>query len=155
MVFNNSALEHIQDLDSALLEVARVLKPGGQFAFNVLNHRYFEWWPLDETSRQAYREWQPFYHALSIEEWSQCLSKAGLQLTGHQGYFGYEVSRRFAELDYHFSGYYIRKLPFRNVKMYLRWSFLSSWILKRQLEALAWKTEPDAGAGYFIQAVKC
>jgi len=155
MVFNNSALEHIEDLDSALLEVSRVLKSGGKFSFNVLNHRYFEWWPLDETSKQAYREWQPFYHALSIDEWTKRLSKAGLKLIGHNGYFGYEISRRLAELDYYFSGYYIRRLPFRYVKMYLRLYFLISSMVQRQLETLVWKTDPDAGAGYFIQAVKC
>ena len=154
LVFNNSALEHIYDLDSALLEVSRILKPGGQLAFNVLNHRYFQWWPFDEKSKQAYREWQPFYHALSIDEWTRRLSKAGLKVINLSGYFDREISQRFAKLDYLFSGYYIRGLSFRYVKMYLRFNFLFKLILKRQLEGFVWKTDPDLGAGYFIQAVK-
>ena len=154
VVFNNSALEHIYDLDSALLEISRVLRPGGILALNVLNHRYFEWWPLDDRSKQVYRDWQPFYHALSIEEWKQRLSKAGLELFDHKGYFDREISQRFAKLDYLFSGYYIRGLNFWYVKMYLRLNSLISSILKRQLEGLDWKTDPDAGAGYFIRAVR-
>jgi SAM-dependent methyltransferase len=35
VVFSNSSLEHMQDLDLVLDEVARVLRPGGRFAFTV------------------------------------------------------------------------------------------------------------------------
>jgi SAM-dependent methyltransferase len=38
--FSNSVLEHIPDIDPVLLEIARVLKPGGLFLFCVPNH-YF------------------------------------------------------------------------------------------------------------------
>jgi SAM-dependent methyltransferase len=153
-VFNNSALEHIHELDPALQEISRVLKPGGEFSFNVLNHRYFEWWPLDETSKKSYQEWQPFHHAMSIHEWSDHLAKAGLKITAFQGYFDYRASQFFAKLDYWFSGYYIRKMPSLYVMSYLRLGSLMSSILKRQLEDLTWKTGPDDGAGYFIQVAK-
>ncbi len=154
LVFNNSALEHIQNLDAALLEVARVLKPGGEFAFNVLNHRYFEWWPLEEVSLQAYRDWQPFYHALSITEWSDRLARCGLTLTAFKGYFDRQVSQRFARLDYWFSGYYIHGLTGKYVRAYLKLKPWMAFVLKRQWSALSWQTEPDEGAGYFIRAVK-
>jgi ubiquinone/menaquinone biosynthesis C-methylase UbiE len=154
LVFNNSALEHIENLDDALHEVFRVLKPGGEFAFNVLNHRYFEWWPLDETTRRAYRECQPFYHALSITSWSEQLSKVGLSITSYQGYFDEQASRQLAKLDYWFSGTYIRNIPFRYVKLYLRFIPIMSILLYKKLGRYHWKTAPDAGAGYFIKAIK-
>lgn len=152
LVFDNSALEHIPDLQQSLREIARVLKPGGIFAFNVLNHRYFEWWPTDRESMQAYREWQPFFHALSIEQWSKELAEAGLEIADLRGYFNEEASRMLALLDFEFSGYHIRRRPSRLVSDYS--SFLGTerrkW--RRRMSELTWQTEPDTGAGYFISA---
>lgn len=152
LVFDNSALEHIPDLQQNLSEIARVLKQRGIFAFNVLNHRYFEWWPMDRESMQAYREWQPFYHALTAEQWRRELSAAGLEIQDLRGYFNEEASRTLALLDYEFSGYHIRRRPSRLVSDYC--SFLGgqrrTW--RRRMGELSWRTDPDAGAGYFIMA---
>ena len=152
LVFDNSALEHIPDLQQSLREIARVLRPGGVFAFNVLNHRYFEWWPMDRESLEAYREWQPFYHALSIDQWRRELSAVGLEIQDLRGYFNEEASRTLALLDYEFSGYHIRRKPSRLVSDYN--SFLGTqrrkWRLR--MENLSWRTDPDEGAGYFIAA---
>ncbi len=38
--FSNSVLEHIEDVDSVMLELARVLKPGAPFIFCVPNHQF-------------------------------------------------------------------------------------------------------------------
>ena len=152
LVFDNSAIEHIPDLQQSLREVARVLKPQGIFALNVLNHRYFEWWPKDRESIQAYRELQPFYHALTAEEWRRELAAVGLEIQDLRGYFNQEASRTLALLDYEFSGYYIRQRPSRLVSEYN--SFLGGprrkW--RRRISELSWRTDPDAGAGYFITA---
>jgi ubiquinone/menaquinone biosynthesis C-methylase UbiE len=154
LVFNNSALEHIRELGNALQEVARVLKPGGEFCFNVLNHRYFEWWPLDHDTLLAYREWQPFCHALAISEWSERLAEAGFRIQSFQGYFNQRASQWLAKMDYLFSGFYIRGMNARYVKLYLRLRPLTSLFLKRELEKFEWPTDPDGGAGYFIKAIK-
>ena len=152
LVFDNSALEHIPDLKQSLSEIARVLKPQGLFAFNVLNHRYFEWWPMDLESMEAYREWQPFYHALSAEQWSKELSAVGLEIQDLRGYFNEEASRTLALLDYEFSGYYIRSRPSRLVSDYcsLFGGQRRKW--RDRMGQLRWRTEPDEGAGYFIRA---
>ncbi len=154
LVFNNSALEHITDLDNALAEITRVLSPGGTFAFNVLNHRYFEWWPLDETSKTAYRQWQPFYHALSLAEWQQHLADAGLQFVSAEGYFDRRAACQVALLDYMFSSVYLGHRRSRTVW----WSRQIPWLMQGfwrwRLSSLQWKVEPDSGAGYFIKAVR-
>lgn len=152
LVFDNSAIEHIPDLHQSLEEIARVLKPQGVFALNVLNHRYFEWWPLDEEAMRAYREWQPFYHALSLDQWRRELSAVGLEIGDLRGYFNEDAAKTLALLDYEFSGYYIRQRQSRLVSDY--GSFFGGerrkW--RRRMSELSWRTEPDEGAGYFITA---
>jgi SAM-dependent methyltransferase len=152
LVFDNSALEHIPDLDGSLGEISRVLRPGGLFAFNVLNHRYFEWWPLDQESMTGYREWQPFYHALSIAQWTERLTAVGLELENLQGYFDEEASRELALLDCEFSGYYIRKRASQLVSKYKSFFSNSKKQWREKLGRLKWQTAPDEGAGYFITA---
>jgi len=154
LVFDNSALEHIPDLDKALSEIARVTKPGGTFAFNVLNHRYFEWWPCGKDDMADYREWQPFFHALSIEEWRHQLSRHRLMVRECFGYFPEPASRVLALLDFEFSGSAIRDRPSSLVSKYRSLLGRSRRQWKKQIEQLPWRTAPDEGAGYFIKAVR-
>ena len=154
LTFNNSGLEHVADLDKALGEVARVTRLGGVFAFNVLNRRYFEWWPLDHDSMVGYRDWQPFYHALSLSEWTARLSAAGFSLRSVNGYFCEEASRLLALLDCEFSGYLMRKRRSALVSRYNSRLGVHRFLMRRKIAKLSWRTEPDAGAGYFITAVR-
>jgi SAM-dependent methyltransferase len=148
-VFNNSALEHIPDLDRTLAEVARVLRPGGRFAFNVLNHRYFGWWPAEAPPAAAYREWQPFLHALDRDEWTARLRAVGLRVRELYGYFGEEAARMLAQLDGEFSGHFAGRLQSALVADYQSsWWARRRW--RRRIAELPWRTEPDAGAGYFF-----
>ena len=149
VVFNNSALEHIPDLDRALAEVARVTRTGGHFAFNVLNHRYFSWWPADAPSAVDYRAWQPFFHALDLGEWTQRLATAGFVVREVHGYFDEAASRVLALLDSEFSGQFFGRHTSRLVAEYrASWWCRRRW--KRTIAALTWRTEADAGAGYFF-----
>jgi SAM-dependent methyltransferase len=152
LVFDNSAIEHIPDLETCLSEVGRVTKPGGIFAFNVLNHRYFEWWPTDRESMEGYREWQPFFHALSLDAWGEQLAGAGFEIEDVKGYFNEETARELALLDCEFSGYFIRKRPSSLVAKYNSMFGLERRKWRERLGQLTWQTEPDAGAGYFIKA---
>ena len=152
LVFDNSAIEHIPDLHQTLSEIARVLKPRGVFAFNVLNHRFFEWWPMDRESMQAYREWQPVYHVLTIEQWSRELAAVGLEVEDLRGYFNEEAAKTLALLDYEFSGYYIRRRPSRLVSDYQSFFGGERRKWRQRMGELSWRTDPDTGAGYFITA---
>lgn len=152
-VFNNSALEHIFDIDAALCEVARVLRVGGIFAFNVLNHRYFEWWPLSKTAMKGYRSWQPFYHAWSIEMWQYQLERAGLRIISVEGYFGREAARDLAFLDCLFSGHYLAGRRSLFVSRLWKCRMVRDYWFRR-LARHCWRTAPDSGAGYFMRAVR-
>jgi SAM-dependent methyltransferase len=155
VVYNNSALEHIPDIDGALAEVARVTAPGGLFAFSLLNHRFYAWWPMSEASREAYRKWQPVYHAYDLSTWSEKLRKVGFEVGDVQGYFNEKAARELAYLDCEFSGVLMRKARSRLVEWYWRFPRLMKGYWRRRLSRLQWKTEPDEGAGYFIQARRC
>jgi len=153
LVFDNSALEHIQDLDQAVHEVARVTRRGGRFALNVLNRRYFDWWPLRARTAAEYREAQPFHHALTLAEWKAVFRRHGFELSSVQGYFDRSASRYLAYLDCKFSLTYLRDRRSFSVLAYHRLKALRP-LLKRRLGSLRWKTGADEGAGYFIVAEK-
>ena len=152
LVFDNSALEHIPDLDASLREVARVTRAGGVFAFNVLNHRYFEWWPAGQEALSGYREWQPFYHALRLEEWTERLAAVGFEVEDVRGYFDEEASRELALLDCEFSGFFLRQRPSALVAKYNSMFGLHRRKWRERLGQLNWRTGADEGAGYFILA---
>jgi SAM-dependent methyltransferase len=152
LVFNNSGLEHIQNLQATLSEIGRVLSKGGTFAFNVLNHRYFEWWSLSEEQKWGYRRWQPFFHALSLSDWQARLAEAGLEVASVAGYFDRKASIYLSLLDCSFSSVYIAGQSSRLVERYLAHPHLFCWYWRLRLRNLRWRTESDEGAGYFIKA---
>lgn len=154
IVFNNSALEHVANLDATLMEIARVLTPAGFLVFNVLNHRYFEWWPLNAQFKEEYKDWQPFYHDLSLAEWQVKLDMMGLKIVSVEGYFNRKSSSELALLDCEFSGYYMASRRSRLVDWYIRLPKIMKQYWRWRLSSLSWKTEPDEGAGYFIKAVR-
>lgn len=154
VVYNNSALEHIPDLDAALAEVARVTATGGIFAFSLLNQRFYDWWPMGVESRDAYRAWQPVYHALDLAQWTEKLNKVGFKVSSVSGYFDKKAAQELAYLDYEFSGVLMRKRRSRLVEWYWRLPTIMQWYWRRRLSGLKWETAPDEGAGYFIQAVR-
>jgi SAM-dependent methyltransferase len=154
LVFNNSAIEHVLNVDNALNEVSRVLKKGGTFAFNVLNHRYFEWWQLGDDVKIAYQKWQPFHHAWDSDRWKEHLAKVGLRVISVEGYFDQHASQELSLLDCEFSGQYLINRSSQLVANYKRFGWLSHLYWKYRLGNIVWHTEPEKGAGYFIKAVK-
>jgi SAM-dependent methyltransferase len=154
-IINNSAIEHIQELDQVVAEVARVLRPGGRFHFNVLNDRYFEWWPLDAGTRDDYRRFQPFIHALSEGEWRTVLLRHGFRQVEFCEYMPRETAQMLAEYDYLFSVFYLRHRP--------NWRVISTLLtpegaLKARWRTLfgelLWDAGPGLGAGFRVSATR-
>jgi SAM-dependent methyltransferase len=92
--FANSVLEHIPDLPPCLTEIARVLKPGGEFYATVpspglhkfmrgpgLTRRIDRQTYLEETDRRLLHFRYP-----SVDQWREMLAAAGLELTTARGY---------------------------------------------------------------------
>lgn len=154
-VVNNSGIEHIPDLDRAISEIARVLKPGGRVFLNVLNSRYFERWPLSSKTANSYREFQPFYHASDEDGWRNVLESHHLREVTFVDYFDKDVSKLMAKLDYRYSAFYFKKAFSLDVFVE---RFMPATILRKKwrskLGSLAWDAEPGKGSGFMIAAIK-
>jgi SAM-dependent methyltransferase len=105
-IFSNSVLEHIPDIEPVLVEVRRLLRPGGQFIFTVPSDRFHDclsgpWSPL--VSRQAYldvidrrcahvRYW-------GSEDWRRALTTAQLELVSSRAYLSPPETRRWETMS--------------------------------------------------------
>jgi SAM-dependent methyltransferase len=153
MVFNNSGIEHIDDLDGAIAEIARVLRPGGHVHLNVLNSRYFDWWPLEAASAADYRRYQPFRHAMDETGWSGVLGRHGFTDVRFRDYFPRATAEVLAGYDYRYSAFYFRRrfsvgvaLTVAAPKGFLR----ARW--RRLFGNLEWEAGPRSGAGFLVSA---
>lgn len=98
-VTSTSVLEHIQDVQSVLSEVARVLVPGGQFVFCVPNHRFPQALSgrrflakiglpgLGAAYSRLFNRMARHAHTDSPKVWEERLGLAGLELVETWDYF--------------------------------------------------------------------
>jgi ubiquinone/menaquinone biosynthesis C-methylase UbiE len=97
-VLANCALEHMPDLERVFVEVARVLKPMGIFAFTVPSEhfndflffpRFYQFLGLHSRARrhiQWYNALQQHYHMDSLSVWKKRLKTVGFKLILHRYY---------------------------------------------------------------------
>ena len=102
-VVSNSSVEHLRDVDNALEEVARVLKPGGRLYLTLASHHAYRWWPCGQAALKRYLEYQPVRSCFSLQEWTRHMRVAGLRVIDHQYYLSKRATRLFLFLDYHYS----------------------------------------------------
>jgi len=162
-VFSNSVLEHIPDLDGALAEIGRVMKPGGRFIFTVPSELLSEQMFFSELLKKiglkslgAYyadlknRAWK-HYHLYPPKVWIDKLDKQELKTITHK-YIHPESITRLCDL-LTFSGVisiFWRKL-FGRLLLFpgnFRGRFLSS-LLKG-----LYNLEADTGSTIFMVAEK-
>jgi len=106
-VVSNSSLEHVEGIDGALREIARVLKPGGRLYTTFASSYAREWWPCGHQALKRYMEYQPVYNWFSFEEWERRMNQAGLRIVDHQYYLSKAATRLLLFLDYHLSHVYM------------------------------------------------
>lgn len=97
LVFSNSVLEHIKNIDKVLLEVKRVLKPGGwliaTMPSNILS-QYLGGGIYAKLFNKKYHH----YHLYSGKKWEELLRKAGLKLIDSYYYLDIKMIRQWHRL---------------------------------------------------------
>jgi SAM-dependent methyltransferase len=125
-VISNCVIEHIADVDAALSEVARVLRPGGTFA-TTLPSQHFGEFLLGSTvlrrlgARRLADAYGSFFNRISYhyhvdppETWTERLDAVGLDVVDHQYYFSPGAHRAFDLCHYLGVGHLVsRKLSGR------------------------------------------
>lgn len=110
-VFSNSVLEHIENVQPVIREVARVLRPEGRFVFTVpsdafrrmLNGYVQQMAAGDlqgaETYADTVDERLEHYHYLGPNQWKELLSHAGMTLLQAEYYLPREVERLWDRMN--------------------------------------------------------
>ena len=88
MVFSNSVLEHIKDLDKVLVEVFRVLKPGGRLVFTVPTDKLGEFLGWGRWYALLFNKKYNHYHLYDLRKWKEILGKHGLKVIKGEYYLG-------------------------------------------------------------------
>jgi ubiquinone/menaquinone biosynthesis C-methylase UbiE len=113
-VLSNCVLEHIPDLDGALAEIARVLRPGGFFAFTVPSPNYERFllgYAIPQALRlgglaRAYGSFMTrisyHYHYYTPEEWIRRLAAKGFRVSEWR-YYGSPATHRMIDLGHYLS----------------------------------------------------
>jgi SAM-dependent methyltransferase len=161
-VISNSVLEHIPRVDDVLIEIARVLRPGGRFIFCVPGDRFTELLLFAQLFRRLrleslaaayerlFNRISRHHHCDGPEVWRDRLRAAGLQLDDHFTYFS---ARATHALDV---GHYFGAPSLVAKKLFGRWILAPTrWNLaltERWLRPLYEESLPDIGAYLFFVA---
>ena len=98
LVFSNSVIEHIEDIDKVLEEVSYILKPKGLFIFTVPTDKFGEYLffyrVFSRIRLKRIANWYKtkriellhHYNLFGKEEWETRLNKFGLKVVNAQGY---------------------------------------------------------------------
>jgi len=161
-VVSNSVLEHIPQVQPVLVEVARVLQPGGQFYFCVPGPNFLPFlsigrildrvWPFRYSPGEAYRRFfnriSRHYHCDGAEVWERRLEAAGLRLVRWWPYFS---RRALVALEW---GHYLGLPALICKKLTGHWVLWPSrtnlWITERLLRPLYQESLSRDGVGAYL-----
>ncbi len=162
-VISNCVLEHVMDIDSALREIARVLKPGGRLLMTAPSECFntcsiFQKWlnhlRLNFLARKYIESLNKVFkhsHVDNAETWEKRFKKAGFRI---------EKTEYFVSIPaYHaYEIWLITALPSKLWKvLFGRWTlfprFWIQWIIPLLMRRVLW-SETEKGAAYFFTARK-
>ncbi len=163
-VLSNCVLEHIPDLEAALAEIARVLRPGGRLVTTVpspyleemlLGGRVLTRLGLSSLAKR-YRRWfqtaSRHYHLYDVDRWAALLAQCGLRLTAHRYYMSAAAVAAFE------IGHFTSAPSLVTRKLLGRWVLWSHPLavapLERLLRPFYEEPEPRVGAYMFLVAQK-
>ncbi len=105
-IISNCVLEHIFELERALGEINRVLKPGGEAFFTVISNNFNQWLLGRRLFGPLYTRffnWHSHhYHTYDAEEWKKFFSKNNLKILKIIPYLD-QTTIQFLDLLYYLS----------------------------------------------------
>jgi SAM-dependent methyltransferase len=163
-VVSNSVLEHIPDLDPVMAEVARVLRPGGQFVFCVPSDYFLAFLSISRGLQRVglsglARSYKAFFNRISRHHhcddpatWQARLDAAGLRLVKRWYYFS---PGALATLEW---GHYFGLPSLVTKKLFGRWILAPTranlWLTERLVRPYYTEPLPERGAYLFFIAEK-
>lgn len=167
-VFSNSVIEHIPNLNQALSEMSRVLKPGGQLIitaptpylttylmgvtfFEKINLSFLAYWYGIFFNRMF-----KHYNLYTHKQWQKILQKYNLKLVSHTYYHTPKMIRTHEILAYLAVPYGIAKhfLHYWPVFPKFRKIFIVPWLKKILYPLYLENTKKDQGASVLLIAKK-
>jgi SAM-dependent methyltransferase len=138
-VVSNCVLEHVGDVSAAVVEVFRVLKPGGYFLTSVMADKWEEHQlgakVLGDRYRRFMRRRQVHRNLLSESEWNTVFTAAGFKVVSATGYLGHRSSMYMDALHYLSAPSLATRALFGKwVVLPGIWAFLTKDILTRAIE---------------------
>ena len=130
-VISNCVLEHIPNLDKALEEIYRVLKPGGIFMTTVMTNEWEKHLFGSKILGKFYVDWlrkiQEHFNLLSEQDWKSKFEKNGFTINKIGGYVS-PKNALYLDLFHYLS---IPSLFF--IKVFHRWTIPSTSSINRWL----------------------
>jgi len=98
LVFSNSVLEHIKEIDKVLSEINRVLKPGGRLVFTVPSNKLGEYLGWGRLYAFIFNKKYNHYHLYDLPRWKKILGGHGLKIVKSKSYLSKEDVRHWHKL---------------------------------------------------------
>lgn len=98
LVFSNSVLEHIKNIDKVLREVKRVLKPGGLLIATMPSDKLGEYLGWGSWYAWWFNHKYHHYHLYSLDKWKKLLRRTGLKLVDSYYYLDKQTIKQWHKL---------------------------------------------------------